>query len=140
MTYHEWMDRVRRCKAAQPVLDLQETGRTAEVRDDGSVAFGKTAGVSLVFTSHEAIKIRDWLNEVFIGMDMPPRITYWLYDGDEPLTAVRLPEGADDLSVKGFALRQLEVVPGVICPFGVTPAEMGARIKRAKVRVYEDGR
>lgn len=63
--------------------------------------------------------------------------TYWLYRGKAPLTAVRLPDGATKEQVICKALDELWHVPGVVCPSGISPGEMGIYILKSRVVVHD---
>jgi hypothetical protein len=57
--------------------------------------------------------------------------TYWLYRGNELLTAIRLPEGATDKQVIDEAIRQHNVCP--LQPTGFAPFEWEERLQQATV-------
>ena len=57
--------------------------------------------------------------------------TYWLYYGNEIVTAVRLPAGATDQEVKRHALEQHERVP--LCEAFETPSTKANKIRHAQI-------
>jgi len=63
-------------------------------------------------------------------------ITAWLYFQGKPLTAVRVPKSESTVGIIDKALHDLEVCPLVICPQGVAPCEMEARIRQANIRYF----
>ncbi len=57
---------------------------------------------------------------------------YWLYYGNQPIYAVRLPPGSSDQDVRQKAYNQHQSVP--LC-FPDTPAEFSSKLIHAEVRV-----
>jgi hypothetical protein len=60
-------------------------------------------------------------------------VTFWLYLGDAPLMAVRLPAGATDEQVKAKAYAELDACPGVVCDGLEAPFERRHKIGLASV-------
>ena len=64
--------------------------------------------------------------------------SYWLYLYDQPIHAVRLPEGASDHEVRMKAMEETDRCPGVVCKYPFeTPGEHRTRIINSTVRTFE---
>ena len=64
--------------------------------------------------------------------------TYWICEGKQknPFHCVRLPQGKNDREVKREALRQVDVVPGIVCEQWEAPCERRVRIIQGTVKQY----
>jgi hypothetical protein len=60
------------------------------------------------------------------------KVTYWLYDGERVLTAVRAEAGTAHAIIIGDAIRSHERVP--LCYPEFTPYEFTRMLRRAEVR------